>query len=304
MNDKNYSYFLTIAELRNLSKAAEKLYVSQPSLSQYLNRLENELGIKLFDRSKSPLRLTYAGEKYLEHIKKTLEMNRQILAELDDIKMNYRGKLKIGINTQRGAYMLPDIIPIFRSQFPNIELELREGSSDYLESLILKDEIDFCFLNLTNYSDHFSYEHLMHEKIFLAAYKNHPIVKDISTSIENPTNVDLSIFKDQPFISLMKTQNLSTLVNNLFGKYGLKQNIAIETSNLTTAMNLVSANAGYFTFVPEVYAKHSLNVDRLSFFTVDTPELFWPLNIVYKKDAYLSKAALNFLAITKEIFHD
>ncbi len=304
MNDKNFDYFLTIAEQKNLSRAAEKLFISQPSLSQYLNRLENELGVKLFDRTKSPLRLTYAGERYLRYIKQVMALNKQMYAEFDEIKSNRRGRLTVGINTQRGAFMLPEIIPRFYEKFPCVELKIMEGSSDYMENLLMKDKIDFCFLNLTNYDEEFSYEHLMHEKIFLVSHKNHPIVSGINTSLEKPVNIDINWFKEQPFISLMPDQNLSVLAANLFGKYGLKQNVVMETSNLTTALNLVAQNIGYFTFVPEVYARHSLNIDKLSFFTVDTPELCWPLNIVYKKDSYLSRAALHFIDVTKECFHD
>ena len=302
MNEKLFNYFLTIAEVKNLSKDAEKLYISQPSLTQYLNRLENEWGIKLFDRSKSPLQLTYAGEKYLQYIIEVTEMNKKLLEEFDNIKLDCNGRITLGINTQRGAYMLPDIIPEFQKRFPKVEIKIKEGSSDYLENLILKNELDFCFLNLISYSDQFEYEHLMQEKILLISSKENPLVKNISTNIGNPSHIDLQIFKDKEFISLLPTQNLSVLIHSLFAKHGFKQKVAIETSNLTTAINLIAANTDYFTFLPEVYARHAPNQMKLSFFTVDSPILNWPLEIVYKKDTYLSKAAKEFIKISKEKF--
>ena len=136
--------------------------------------MENEWGIKLFDRSKSPLQLTYAGEKYLKYIIEVTEMNKKLLEEFDNIKSDCNGRITLGINTQRGAYMLPEIIPEFQKRFPKVEIKIKEGSSDYLENLILKNELDFCFLNLISYSDQFEYEHLMQEKIFL--YLSHRLI--------------------------------------------------------------------------------------------------------------------------------
>ena len=77
----NYEYFLTIAEVGNLTKAAQILYTTQPALSQYLKRLEKSLGVELFDRSTSPLKLTFTGERYYRHVLQLQKMDKELLKE-------------------------------------------------------------------------------------------------------------------------------------------------------------------------------------------------------------------------------
>ena len=83
---KNYQYFLAIVEYGGLTRAAEALYISQPSLSKYLSRLEANLGVELFDHSASPLKLTYAGERYYDYVKRLQLMEQRLTREFEDIR--------------------------------------------------------------------------------------------------------------------------------------------------------------------------------------------------------------------------
>ena len=107
---KNYEYFLTIAEEGNISSAARKLFVSQPSLSQYLKRLETNLGVELFDHTRYPLQLTYAGERYLAYVQDLFNLDRRMQQEFSDITQNRRGKIRLGIAYWRGSNVLPQVL--------------------------------------------------------------------------------------------------------------------------------------------------------------------------------------------------
>lgn len=110
---RNYEYFAAIVEAGSLTRAAEQLYISQPSLSQYVKRLEANLGVELFDRSTSPLRLTYTGERYYQYVLQLMKLDENVRREFQDIKNQTSGRLRLGVALWRGACLLPDVFPRF-----------------------------------------------------------------------------------------------------------------------------------------------------------------------------------------------
>lgn len=117
MKNTNNEYFLTIIEEGSLSKAAQKLYLSQPSLSQYVKRMEKRLGVELFDHNSSPLKLTYSGERYYEFLLEEQKNEKEILQELKDIKLGNSGRIRLGIAFWRAACFL---LKYIRSLIDNI----------------------------------------------------------------------------------------------------------------------------------------------------------------------------------------
>lgn len=113
MDLTKYHYVEMIAEMKSISRAAQKLYISQPALTKSLARLEQELGVRLFDRSSTPIRLTYAGERYLQGMKNIAAMKYQLDKELEEIADMRKGRLVIGIPDTRSQRWLPHIVPPF-----------------------------------------------------------------------------------------------------------------------------------------------------------------------------------------------
>jgi len=136
-------------------REAEKLYISQPSLSQYLKRLENSLGVELFDRGALPLRLSFAGERYYEYVLQMMKLEENMRRELQDIKNQESGVLRLGVALWRGACLLPDVFPYFHEHYPGIRVELTEGRTSQLVNALTNDKIDIAIMNLPalmNYS--------------------------------------------------------------------------------------------------------------------------------------------------------
>lgn len=300
--DKNkvYEYMTTIVDTKSISLASERLFVSQPSLSQFIARLECKLGVKLFDRSKSPLELTYAGECYMEHLNQIYELEKKLMDELEDIKTNRSEKLTIGVHTQRGTIILPAILSEFQKVLPLAKVDFIEGSSTYLESMMLKDKLDCSLLNLTSYNMKFTYEHIMYEKILFVANKDNPLVKYLNTSFEEPYNIDITAFKNEKFVTVYPELNLYHISMNLLGKYNITPNVVFQTLNIMTAINLVASNSSYFTFAPETFVKHAEHNEQLKVFTVDNPELTWSFDIVYKNNKYMSHTLNSFIKCVKD----
>lgn len=212
MKNSSNDYFLTIVEEGSLSKAAQKLYLSQPSLSQYLKRMEKRLGVDLFDHNTSPLKLTYSGERYYEFLCEEKLREEQIIQELKDIKQGTSGRIRLGIAFWRAACFLPEVFPEFHRQFPNIQIELCEGKSVNFQKELLDGHIDIAICNIgqdMNY-DKFSIEILNNEQILLGAPTNHSYVKSI---LKNPEIINgypkatLDILNQIPLILSKNGQN-------------------------------------------------------------------------------------------------
>lgn len=301
---KNYEYFLTIADSGSLTKAADKLYISQPSLSKYLSRLEKNLDIDLFNHESSPLKLTYAGELYYSYIEKIIELEKQLGRDFNEIRHKGRDKICLGIGPWRGACILPIVLPEFAKRYPNIAVNVLEGMSDYLENAILKNKVDFCIMSLpVNYAKS-AYEVFLHERVLLVGNNDHPLVREFNSTASSSglyPHMDLLKLKYERFFLTSPGQNFAHLIQSQFSKLDFQPEHVSEIQNLNTALNLVVKGMG-FSFIPESGLKTFLYPDNITFFTVGEPELTWSLAAVYKRNSRLSKSARLFIDTLKELY--
>ena len=143
MNFLNLYYFRVAAEELSFTNAAKRLFISQQSLSNHISRLENEFGVILFNRTQ-PITLTEAGKSLYASSKVLLHQKEQIEKSMQDIRDFRKGELTLGISTSRGAVMLPKILPEFRSAFPQIKLNLVEGTTKEINQALFEGRADLC----------------------------------------------------------------------------------------------------------------------------------------------------------------
>lgn len=301
---KNYEYFLTIAEEGSVSKAAERLYISQPSLSKYLKRLEERIGLDLFNRESYPLRLTSAGELYLNYVKDIVKKEKRLLLDFADIQNMDSGTVSIGLTVWRSSIILPLVLPHFKKRYPKIEVEVYEGSHQYLASLLEHDKVDFVICHLPNQFQNVTFEHLHYEKILFCMNEMHPFLQRIGKQhgdvrIMSMGNNDFIQFSEEPFILLKQGQNLRDITQNFFNKLGQKPNIALETSNIVTAINAAKKGLGV-TFAPEAVLRSPEQSQRLIFFSVDNPPLQWEVGFAFKTGIPLRKHVQLFMDCIRE----
>ena len=294
----NYEYFLKIVEYRSISQAAEHLFVSQPSLTKYLQRLENSVGATLFDRKQTPLKLTLAGEYFLEYVLQMQKEEKWLNTRIEEIQNKGRDSITIGMPLWRSSVLLPEFLPGFYKRHPLIQIKLVEGPASLLEESIRTDEIDFGIMNLpVNYAD-ITYEPLAKEYIFLMGSREMPAVQEIlrrHQGNEYP-HADIDALRAQPFILTQPGQHLTDFINKMLSRHNLTLNCVLRTRNVATAVNLAAAGLG-FTFIPALGTQsHDFPADRVALFTVDDPLLRCTLAAVYKKEKYLSSAMKLFLS--------
>lgn len=309
MQQLNLDHFAMIVECGSLTKAAERLFVSQSSLSQYLKRLEGSLGVALFDRGTTPMRLTYAGERYYAYVNQVRKMTQDIRQELIDVKEENRGRIRLGIPLWRGACMLPEFFPAFHRDYPGITLELTEGSGQYLEAALMEDTIDLAIFNILGDAvadDRLESEIIFDEPLLYAAPTMHPAVQwMLATCRYNgcfPV-APVSLVDEVPLIFTKQGQQSTRMIQNFIQKNDLHPEIVLETTNLTTAINLATEEVGA-VFVPAEGAKVCKKPGRVTFFLLDTPDLLWHLAAVYRRGRYLGRLPRLLIDIVKNTLGD
>jgi DNA-binding transcriptional LysR family regulator len=248
MNLKQALYIQTIAREGNITAAAKKLYVSQPSLSQMVRQVESEYGVTLFDRTVSPLRLTYAGEKYLQAAKTMLTVNERLENELREIRQENSGLLRLGISVQRAIQILPVALPWFTMQYPKVSIDLREEGSARLEQLLEDGEIDLALAAIESVSPSLSYTLIEKEVVGVLAGKGAAIAQKLPPG----TPISLSMIREDAFVSLKPGHSVRVVQDALFRESGMKPQILLETDSLEVAKR-VALQAGACMLCSDIF---------------------------------------------------
>lgn len=249
MNMKQALYFKTIAKYGTITAAAKQLYISQPSLSQTLRQIEDEVGTPLFDRSTSPFHLTYAGERYLKAVEAMLEIDARLKAEIESIRHEDGGRLRLGISVTRAMQVLPDVIPIFSKEYPNVTLDLTETASANLEGLLQKGEVDLALAATEPSEVNITYELIEKESIGILAGKDSKIAGKISSG----TPITLRDVEKEDFVALDISHSSRIIQDRLFRRYNFHPKILLETSALEVGRR-VALKSGACMVLPDVYA--------------------------------------------------
>lgn len=248
MNIKQAQYIQTIASEGSITAAAKKLYISQPSLSQMVRQVEKELGVTLFDRTSLPLRLTYAGEKYLECAHAMIVANDRLENQLQDIRQENSGHLRLGISVQRGMRILPQAMPIFIARYPNVSLELRETGSVRMEDLLRYGEIDLAFAALESTSARFDYKLIEKEITGILVGRS----SKLAERFESGTAIPLKEAKNEQFVSLKQGHSIRVVQDQLFRMLDIDPKILMEVDSLEMAKR-VTVSCGACMLCPDIY---------------------------------------------------
>lgn len=309
INFLNLEYFLVAAEELNFTKAAKRLFISQQSLSNHISNMEKEFDVVLFNRT-TPLTLTYAGRALKAKARRILELKDETYRELADIKDFSVGQLTIGLSHTRGRIILPEILPLYKERFPNIELRLAEGNSSELAGDLLHGDVDLIFDMLPFRVENVESVPICEEEILLAvsdavlerAFPGR--LEEIKAQLENHT--DLSLLSECPFLLINEGNRVRTIADEMFEEAQFTPNIVLETENIETVLALAAKGMG-ITFYPRMFISSHQDIrqklrDRapLNFYSLDHPKAHGILAIGYHKGHYMSQATKEFIRIAKE----
>lgn len=266
MEIKAIEYIKAVAEEKSYTRAAGKLFISQPALSQYIKKLEELLNVTFFVRSTKALELTAAGEMVVQEGTLILEQRRQLLQKLHDLSRAHKETIRFGISPFYSKYYLPKVLPRFSAQYPNIRLEITEEISVVLEQMTLSGSLDFCFVPEDPQNPLLNYRTVCVEEIYIAVPSNHP-VNSLAIPSTGVPYLELSHLRTERFIMLKPRQKFLYMCEQLLESAGIQPEIAYETLNWDTIHVMVAGGIGV-GFVPEVLVKSSFIDKRPRYYRI------------------------------------
>ena len=292
MNFQTMDYFVAVAEERSFTRAAERLNVTQQTLSANIAHTEKELGTKLLDRS-VPLTLTYAGEEFLKYARRFQATRRAMRQEFRDISGNERGRLRVGVTATRGHIIMPRSIAAFQKQHPLISIELDEGENDQLVATITGPAYDLVAHDL------------FLEKIVLVVA--HDLLRElygndadaIVVKVEKTAN--LSPFADLPFLTVGKRDVAGNLARQAFASAGINPHIKVMSRNSETLMALAVRGVGACFLPSELVASTFTKPQDAGLCVIELgKDMTYSVSVAWRKAEHVWSAITSFDEVLKE----
>lgn len=287
MDLKEQQYVCALAEYQNLTRAAERLYISQPALSIFISKLEKNLGLPLFIRKNGKFILTYAGECYVEQAEKMLELERIFHEKLNNISCEHAGRIRIGASVRRSPWLLPPVLSQFEREWPEIDVVLREGTIVDLNELLDNYELDLIIVNLPDKRDDMLYRLLFRDSFLLAVPQLHPInAKSIYVPGERYRNLELKYLEGETLFVHAAWSSSRQIEDYLLEKNHITPGKLRVIRGTETSFQMIAEGLG-IGFIRESYAVNMKYKKPVNLYKVACEE--YPIDVVacYHKDLHL-----------------
>lgn len=308
MTDKELLYIKTIVDEGSISKAAKKLYVTQPSLSHSLQHAEEALDTKLFIRSPGGLTLTYAGEKYYRFATQVLHLYNDLKMEISEISEMKKGRISIGTTIFLGTMVLPRILPEFKRLFPNIEVVIQEMTSSELDEALNTRRLEFAIIHTVPSIPRFEEIHYipLHRDPFVIAAAPELGLSRFAQAVPGGDlpMVDLRHIINLPFIGLDRGKRIRRVVNDIFTRFGSAPNTALTSKSFETARHLCARGYGV-TVLPLDYVRFFPDHHSMEYYAI-SPEYqpYWDLCIAVPNEYLNSGLVQELIRIVRQDFAD
>ncbi|MCM2536183.1 LysR family transcriptional regulator [Neobacillus pocheonensis] len=289
MDIKHLQYFIEVANFNSFSRAADHLFITQPTISKMIKNLEEEVGVALFDRSRKQLTLTDAGRIILEQAKLIDKAFNNLETELDNLFGLKKGHIRIGLPPIFDAHFFLKIMGSFHEKYPGITFQLIEDGSKKIEDDVSNNLLDVGVVVLPTKEDNFEYFSFLEEDFKLILHPLHPLAKR--------NEVSLAELKNESFILFNKDFVSNDRIIFSCNSVGFNPHIISESSQWSFIQEMVASKLGV-SLLPESICRH-LN-EHVVPVKIVNPSIHWNLAIIWGKNQYLSYAAKEWLQFTKE----
>lgn len=305
-------YVYEVYKERSFTKAAQNLYIGQPSLSARIKKIEEIIGEPLFDRSTTPLQLTEVGKVYIEAAEEITQIEQRVENYINDLAGLKTGNLAVGASTLFAAYVVPSLITQFNQKFPDVHIQLIEGNTAELEEMLGSNALDFVIDNYHYDSILYNKELYCEENILLAVPKHFAVNEELGMyqlSYKNIKNknylnqkypaVPLGRFADLPFIMLTQGNDTRTRGDRLCRNVGFKPNIVLEFNQQSTAYMASSTQLGA-TFISDILVSQLPTFENLVYYKLDGEEAKRKVFFYYKTHKYKTRVMEEFVRMMHE----
>ncbi len=300
----------TVYREGSISKAAQKLFISQPSLSVMIQRIEEEVGVPLFDRTSKPIRLTEAGQEYIKATEEILHIEKAFENYLEASNQLQTGSLTIGSNQLLSSLVLPRYIGQFIAQYPNIRLNLVDDNSVVLENMAISGALDLVLDNHPLDRNVFEQHILRKEQLLLAVprdfacnqglescqltYEDILAGKHLGKSVKYPP---MSAFEKIPFVTMTKQNDTRRRSDEILAD--IKPQNILEIDRLVTLYSFVEQGTAASIVSDTLVQYLQSRSNRVVFYRLDSPHACRELYLSYKRNRYYSKAMQAFAELIR-----
>lgn len=258
----SFDCVLALAEFRNMTKAADYLFLTQPALSLRIQRLETELGIQIFDRTTRPLSITPEGQIYIQGMNHIRNEQEKLRHKLNEIKGKKNDTITIGIGFNRGRYWLPDLLPYLLREYPQTDYQFWEATDQKIEQLLKNGEIDYGITGSFTVVDGLSSAVIGTEQIYIGVPTSNPILNNAGElsqyTLQNPYCIDIKDLSGQTFIIGQTSYGLTRYMNMIFSMFNIVPGKIINIGNGETSYQLAARGIG-ITFMFSSYIVSSIS---------------------------------------------
>lgn len=308
---RGMEYVYAVYKEKSFSKAAEKLFISQPSLSANVKREEQCVGYPIFDRSTKPLGLTEPGKKYIETVEKILSMQNEFSEYIDDLGDLKTGKLVLGGSSLYSSWVLPPLMGQFAKKYPQVQLELIEETTVNLRKMLQNGEIDFLLDNCELEDEIFERQLYRKEYLVLAVPKHFTIndgleefqisvesIRDLIFLNELVPSVELSLFAKEPFILLKPENDTRIRAMELCKQCEFTPNVVFELDQQMTSYNITCSGMG-ISFISNTLISKVPESSDVVYYKLGDKLSCRNLYFYWKRNSYFSRVMQEFLRLTR-----
>lgn len=284
---RQLEYFLAVSKLNSFTLAANTLFVTQPTITTAIRSLEEELGIKLFDRSQKRIILTPEGEVFLKHVQHVMANVSTALSEMNDLKVLGRGFVRVVVSPILMASFFPTAYHSFKNEFPSLEIQIREESFRTAQKLLENDEVDFALIPTPRNTPAIDLTQLFSTKLMIYANKDNPRLSGNAFKITK--------LQDEPLVTCAEDSFVQEIIIDECAKLGFKPKLLYSSNHLASLFGLAASNVGSVVLPEqEYYLPNQITALPL------LPPIQIDFCLVNKKNRYLSNAAQSFLNFIKQ----
>ncbi len=292
MNLRELEYLLAVDEERHFHRAADRCFVSQPTLSGQLKKLEQELGVQLVERNNRQVRMTEAGRAVSDQARRVLNEAQAIQSIARTFHDPMQGELQLGLIPTVAPYLLPVIMPLFKKQYPGLKLWLHEQQTAVLLDKLRTAELDLLILALPVETNEFAEWDLFNEVFWLAVPRQAPLAKK--------TNLRLADLQDQEMLLLEEGHCLRGQALEVCFSAGAHENAGFRATSLETLRHMVGEGMG-MTLIPDLAVpKRRLKSDPVSYVPFRDPKPARRIGMLYRKDSYREAVFQNMAGLIRD----
>ncbi|WP_195714228.1 cidABC operon transcriptional activator CidR [Paenibacillus sp. GM2] len=291
MDIRQMQYLVEVARHQSFTKAADTLFITQPTISKAIKSLEEELGVILFNRNGKKIELTDAGQIIVSQAQQIVGSFQNLTDELDDLRNLKRGHIRIGLPPMVGANFFPRVIGQFHERYPDITIQLFEDGAKKVEYDVANGSLDVGVVVLPATQEGLAVLPFLEEKLNLVVHPSHPLASRQEVSLNELVEASFVLFRED-----------FTLHDRIIAecaKVGFQPHVIYESSQWDLISEMVAAGLG-ITLLPETICRE-VDQRRVKIISLVHPVIPWNLGVVWREDRYLSFSAREWIRFAKKV---